>query len=342
MNLSVVVPAYRANATLGVCLRAVVVALGTDDEVIVVDDGSPESPQSIVDALGDPRVRLIRLGVNCGRGPARNAGVTAARHRWIAFVDADVAPAADALDLLRARLADGAVAVFGSYDDQPGDRGLVSQYRNLLHHVTHQLAPLTADHLFTGLAAVDSHALREVGGFDETTWARSIEDIELGLRLVRAGHTIHVDPSIQGTHLKRYTIRSMVRSDVIERAIPWTRFICQERPPANPFVQGRGRNVSVVSAAVTVVGLVVALRRPWALVVALGALATFIIANRTVLGALARRRGLRFAVAMVPLHLIHTLSSVIGVALGLVAYLAFDVGPHRGSRRRARDPRLSG
>jgi glycosyltransferase involved in cell wall biosynthesis len=62
-------------------------------EVIAVDDASSDGTYAALLELqgrhGPDWLRLVRLGVNRGAGPARNAGWTAARAEWIAFLDAD-------------------------------------------------------------------------------------------------------------------------------------------------------------------------------------------------------------------------------------------------------------
>lgn len=90
-EVTVVVPAWNAEATIR---RAVLSVLGQtlrDLEVVVVDDASTDGTGSVVEALAaaDPRVRLIRLDRNGGPSTARNAGIGAARGAWIALLDAD-------------------------------------------------------------------------------------------------------------------------------------------------------------------------------------------------------------------------------------------------------------
>lgn len=295
--------------------------MGPHDEIIVVDDGSRRSPRDIVEACGDERVRLVEMGVNRGRGPARNAGLAAARHRCAVLLDADVVPHADAIDRLRRRLDEGSVAVFGSYDDRPGDPGVVSQYRNLLHHVTHRDAGSTADHLFAGLAAVDTDVVRGVGGFDEHRWARDIEDVELGYRLMAAGHRIDVEPSAQGTHLKPYTLRSLVSIDLFDRAIPWTRLMLEKGAGSNRFVTGRHRLVSAGSAVTALVAVLPATKNPAARFVLVGSSVVFLIANRRLFELLLRRGGVRLAAVSIPLHMLHTSVGVAGGVIGMLGHL---------------------
>lgn len=122
----------------------------------------------------------------------------------------------------RALASDGELeAIFGSYDDDPVHHGLVSDFRNLLHHQVHQEGAGEAMTFWAGLGAMRRGAFQAVGGFDEQRFPHaSIEDIDLGMRLVASGGRIVLDPSIQGTHLKRWTLANMVRTDFLRPGIP--------------------------------------------------------------------------------------------------------------------------
>ena len=113
-------------------------------------------------------------------------------------------------------------ALHGSYDDAPSAGGTVSMFRNLLHHHIHQTGAGPAETFWSGLGAVRRTDLLAVGGFDGVRYPHpSIEDIELGHRLAVAGGRLRLDPTIQGTHLKRWTLRSMLWTDFARRGVPW-------------------------------------------------------------------------------------------------------------------------
>lgn len=88
--LSVIVPAYQAEKSIGRLLNSLLLWNGEDMELIVVDDGSTDGTASIVSSIAsrDSRVRLIKQA-NGGRSSARNAGVHCARGEWIMFADSD-------------------------------------------------------------------------------------------------------------------------------------------------------------------------------------------------------------------------------------------------------------
>src|SRR5262249_47747925 len=131
-------------------------------------------------------------------------------------------------------------ACFGSYDDAPAAPNFLSQYKNLLHHYVHQHAHILASTFWTGCGAMRRVVFLGLGGFDEQTYRLpSIEDIDLGYRLRRRGGEIRLLKEMRCAHLKRWTARSMLRSDIFERGIPWTMLLWREsraRQTAEPLL----------------------------------------------------------------------------------------------------------
>lgn len=85
---TVVIPVYNRAHLLGETIRSVLAQTCRDFEIIVVDDGSDDNPDAVLEALGDRRIRLIRQD-NSGANTARNRGIDAAHGRYIAFLDSD-------------------------------------------------------------------------------------------------------------------------------------------------------------------------------------------------------------------------------------------------------------
>jgi glycosyltransferase involved in cell wall biosynthesis len=85
--VSVVIPAYNAEAYIGAAVDSVLVQSFRDFELIVVDDGSSDSTASRLGGYGDS-LRWIRQP-NGGVSRARNRGVESSRGRLVAFLDAD-------------------------------------------------------------------------------------------------------------------------------------------------------------------------------------------------------------------------------------------------------------
>jgi GT2 family glycosyltransferase len=331
VSISVVVPSHNSLRTVVQCTDAVLAALGPHDELIVVDDGSSDGTFERYRDDPDPRVIAVRCPTNIGRGPARNRGAERASGDVVLFVDADVVVHSDTVEQVRAAFDESTVtALFGAYDQRPADPGSTSQFRNLLHHHTHHHAGPTASHFWTGLGAVRADVFGMLGGFDEARWARNMEDVELGHRINDAGHVVHVRPSIQGTHLKAYSVRSMVRSDLFDRAIPWTRLLLTDHR-ADRFVLSARQRWSSLGAAMVPSALILAVAWRWALVMVILGAAIFVISNLHVWRFFRDVRGSRFLVVAVPLLLVHSLASVVGLVVGS----AVEVGARirRAARR---------
>ncbi len=172
-----------------------------------------------------------------GMGPAgaRNVGAMRATGSILVFVDSDVVVHPDVFTRIRAAFEaePELAAIFGSYDDLPSLHGVVSTFRNMLHHYVHQSSGGVATTFWAGLGAVRREAFVAVDGFDDWRFrSPSVEDIELGLRLASAGGLIRLDPEIQGTHLKRWRVRTMLLTDLLYRGTPWTALMLERGPQA--------------------------------------------------------------------------------------------------------------
>jgi glycosyl transferase family 2 len=309
-SLSIIVPAYNAEREIVECLAALRTAVPPDAELIVVDDASTDETPNVAKAAG---ATVLRLARNAGPAAARNHGVAHAEGDVVLFVDADVIVAPGAVGRVARHFTDdpGLAALFGSYDDRPRAPGLVSRYRNLLHHFVHHAGRAEASTFWSGLGAVRRAAFLAVGGFDVTRFAQpSIEDIELGVRLRRAGYRIRLDPAVQGTHLKRWTLASMVRTDVTRRALPWARLIAETAHMPTDLNLSHSQRVTAVLAGVAMLAIVLVPLRPMpALAIALGALAGVAVLNRRFYALLWRRGGFRLLAAGFPLHVLFFLYS---------------------------------
>jgi GT2 family glycosyltransferase len=309
IKLSVIVPVYNDQDALGRCLGALTASCPPGVEIIVVDDASTDESAAVAARLA---VRLVRLPANAGPAAARNCGAQQARGEILLFVDSDVIVAPGALDHVATLLGDrpDVAAVFGSYDATPADAGIVSRYKNLLHHFVHQNGEAQASTFWAGCGAIRRIVFEELGGFDQERFRRpSIEDIELGYRLRRAGHRILLDKTLQGTHLKRWTFRSLVWTDVMGRAIPWSLLILESGRPVDDLNLRRGQRLSAALVGLAAVCLALAPFRTGLTAVAAIALSTVIVLNRRLYGFFTRHGGLTFAGACLLLHWLYYLYS---------------------------------
>jgi hypothetical protein len=207
--------------------------------------------------------------------------------------------------------------VFGSYDDAPADPGLVSRFRNLLHHHVHQSSPGPARSFWTGLGAIRRDAFEQAGGFNSVRELISVEDVELGMELAALGRLILLDPGLLGTHLKRWTLAEMVRTDLKRRGIPWVELLLRRRMLPTTLNLGWRHRASTVAALLAVGAAVMG--RPRA---AIGSAAILVALNSRFYGLLLRRGGAPLATAGVGLHALHLLTAAAAVPAGIAAHLA--------------------
>jgi GT2 family glycosyltransferase len=330
VTLSVVVPFHRNLFQLQQCLAAVHAAAvcvrsAAVVEVIVVADGAVDDP---ADTAGEAGARVLAIAGPNGPAVARNRGVDIAAGDIVIFVDTDVVVHERAFEKLAAILAarPEVGAVFGAYDETPADPGFLSQCRNLAHAFIHQRSSSAADTFWAGLGAVRRQAFCGVGGFDERFPRPSVEDIDLGYRIRAAGHLIVLDPSIQGTHLKRWTFRSSVVTDVRDRGIPWTQLIHRYGGLHNDLNVTLAYRLCVVLAYVSVAALMAALWWPPLLgVVALCLVALWML-DRSYYRFFRSRRGVGFTLLWFPFHVLHHLCNGVSFAAGTVLWLGSRAG----------------
>lgn len=309
LTIVAVVPAHQAAADLGDCLDALAIAGFAQEDVLVVDDGSRDATGSIALGAG---VALLRNAMAQGAARARNRGAEAVQADVILFVDADVLVHADVRRRLLGHFAKDLrlAAVIGSYDDRPPGGSITSRYRNLLHHFVHQRSRPEAGTFWTGLGAVRRADFLRLGGF-HTEWEK-IEDVEFGVRLRRAGGRILLDRDLQGTHLKGWSLGSMFRTDLLGRAVPWSRLVLFHGGPSDSLNLTVSHRVSVISVGLFGLGLAGTFFEPWLGLLSLAALVAFVLANLAFLGFLAGREGPVFALAALPCHALHYLAGGLG------------------------------
>lgn len=118
-SLTVVIPAYNEERRIGRTLERVLAYLRESVqrfEVIVVDDGSSDATRDIVRSMAgsEPRIKLIALERNRGKGMAVRRGMLAGEGEWLLFTDADLSTPIEEIETLAASMQAGADIAIGS------------------------------------------------------------------------------------------------------------------------------------------------------------------------------------------------------------------------------------
>lgn len=329
IDISVIMPTVFWSGTFERCAQRILTlmsASASNVEVVFVFDGDAPAAPAWLDRSG---VTIVTTGVRSGPAVARNLAAQSARGEILFFVDADVELAPDAIECVQAAFdaEPDMVGLFGAYDDEPAADGIASVFRNLLHHHTHVSNPGEAGTFWSGCGAIRTAAFLDVGGFDEKYAFPSVEDIELGVRIATQGGRIVLDPEVRCKHLKHWTLASMVITDVVHRARPWTQLILNARcMPATLNLNWQNR-LSSIFAVLIVAFLGASILVPAACWAALACGLAVAAINYDFYRLCLKKRGVGFAVASFALHIFFFIYS--SITFGAVLLHELWLNPRR-------------
>jgi glycosyltransferase involved in cell wall biosynthesis len=291
-DVTAIVPAHNAAHFLPACLSALQASDYPLLEIIVFDDCSSDDTANIA-ANFHVKVIVSEYDKPLGPGRARNRASTEARTPLLLFVDADVEVHTDAVGYLVAALQDvpGVAAAFGSYDNDPAHSGYVSRYANLRHHYVHQTAEIEASTFWSGFGMIRAQVFRSIGGFDAQFSRPSIEDIELGSRVVASGATIRLVRHALAKHHKRWTLRGLWTTDIFRRAIPWSRLIAERRSSGRVLNASSRERLAAFLAHLVLLSAVIGLVAPCFFGLAVLAFLLYVYTQASFLSLVYRRGG---------------------------------------------------
>jgi len=205
-RVSVIVPAYNAEDTIGQCLEALDEQTHPPDEVIVVDDGSTDRTVDVSKEFG---ARVVSQP-NSGPAGARNRGAAMARGEILLFTDADCEPTPDWVEKMVTAFKDPeVVGAKGAYETR--QRSLLARFVQLEYEdKCDQMQDVeTIDFVDTYSAGYRRGVFRSVGGFDGSF--RVDEDQELSFRLAKRGHKLVFVPGARVFHRHVTKLRDYAR-----------------------------------------------------------------------------------------------------------------------------------
>ena len=320
--VSVIIPARDSSQALRLCLDSIAASSYPNLETIVVSDASTDDTAEVARQRG---VRVITNNEQCGAAYARNVGARAAAGDILFFADADVVLNPDAISRAAdCLLSDRADAVFGSYTAETRLPQFTARFKNYQHHFHHQQGSEHPVSFWSGCGAVTREAFTALEGFDVSL--RFCEDIEFGHALVNAGYRVRLLKQMQAEHLKSYGLRRLIRSELLGRAIPWTRLLRSGRSRMGTLNTNANGVLSVALTGLALSFGALSLLNPWMGWLALGALLSLAALNAGFLRFLVRRRGVVFMLASMPLLFLH-------YAICGVGYIAGHLTPRYAAER---------
>ncbi len=318
-TISIVIPVHNGGSSFRRCLESVMGLQPPPLETIVVVDGDTDGSNKVARAF---KTRVISLPDRGGPARARNEGASCARGTILLFIDADVAVPADLLRRVAENFdsASHPAAVIGSYDCEPAAPGVISQYKNLIHHYVHQQSSEEAATFWGACGAIRRDVFLAMGGFDERYRRPCVEDIDLGYRLEAAHYSLRLDKTLQVKHLKRWTFVSVLKADIFDRALPWTELIMRYRIFRNDLNLRYSDRLSVVAIYALLLTIPLVPGSPFVLAISGSLVLLLVMLNRGLYRFFVARRGITFALAAIPLHWLSLIYSGMAFLVGTVCY----------------------
>jgi GT2 family glycosyltransferase len=203
LPISVVIPTYQRRELVRMALEALArqTVAPADYEVIVSIDGSTDGTREMIERFDSPYALASTWSENRGRAAACNAGIALAHGELLVLLDDDMAPAPSFLEAhLRAHARAtrlgvlGAVPILIDANSSPLRRYIGTKFNRHLDKIGRNDYALDLRDFYSGNFSVGAEVMREVGGFDEAFRRYGNEDLELFLRLSRAGVRFRFEP----------------------------------------------------------------------------------------------------------------------------------------------------
>jgi glycosyltransferase involved in cell wall biosynthesis len=212
-KVSIIVPAYRARSYLPHALHDIASQSYRNWELVVVEDGSPDTVQDLVETFRDTSLERSviyhRLAGNLGASTARNTAMRLATGQVYAFLDADDRWLPDHLErklgMLTSSSADVVYGTVDMFDDQSGE-ALFPWGPSAKELELFPLSLMVRNFIQPSGVLVRRSLVDEIGAFDPSIFL--VEDIDLWLRAVRAGKKFVYDCKITTRYRKNHATAS--------------------------------------------------------------------------------------------------------------------------------------
>lgn len=221
-KVSVVIPTYNREATIGASVQSVLNQTYQNFEIIIVDDGSTDNTRQVIEAFADDRIRYVCLEQNGGVSHARNTGIGLAESEYVAFLDSDDEWLPKKLEKQMQVMLQAPETVGLVYCRMKGTKkdgtdlicpGLEEPVEELQGNIFLQL--LEENVIDTPTMLVRKQCLEQTGGFDEGL--KCLEDWELALRIAEQWEIGFVDDILVEVHFSDGGVSKNIKGDVETR-----------------------------------------------------------------------------------------------------------------------------
>lgn len=210
--ISVIIPVYNSERTIIPCLEGIGRSSYPHYEIIVVDDASRDRSVELARTYSS---HIYPMETNQGANQARNFGARQAQGDILVFIDSDIVVQEDTLTRIADKLNQAdSPALVGVYTGSNRSQNLITRYKNNWIRFSYILYSGKIDWMFGSISAIRKTTFDRTGGFRAQLAAKDgIDDIEFGKRLVEAGIVIELDSNLEVTHLKEFTLFSLLKNE---------------------------------------------------------------------------------------------------------------------------------
>lgn len=315
--LSIVIPVYNGGENFRLCLESIKKFSPPQLEVIIVADGDTDGSRNLADEFG---YQLLINPISKGPATARNMGAKIAQGDLICFFDADITINEQTIPQIVDFFDDNQdiSAIIGSYDDTPFADNFLSQYKNLFHYYNHQQGNKIASTFWGACGVIRREIFIKIGGFNENYRCPSVEDIELGYRLIKEGYKIRLCKDIQVKHLKKWTVVSLLKAEIFYRAIPWTSLILKYKQVINDLNLNWYSRISIVLVySLLLFCLLLFWKNQFSLLILFNIISLLIL-NFSIYRFFYQKKGLLFSLMVIPWHWLYYFYGGLGFIIGLI------------------------
>jgi glycosyltransferase involved in cell wall biosynthesis len=213
-KIAVVIPGYNCEATLRPCLDGLQSSIARamdrcEAQLIFVNDLSTDGSARIAAECG---AQVINNETNKGPHWSRLVGAHQSDGEIILFVDSDIVVAPTSIELIHQYFSANpdCDAITGLLSCTDLGQGFSTDYKNLYMNFNFRKLPETVTFVYGSIFAVRRSILVAADGVIHLEWA---EDTALGQSLFRQGKKIVLLKDLEVTHLKKYTLLSLLRND---------------------------------------------------------------------------------------------------------------------------------
>ncbi len=226
-SISIIIPNYNGNATIGKCLESAFSSRYGRFEVVVVDDCSTDDS---IETIKKFPCKFIQLDKHSGTSKARNTGAKNSDGEILFFIDSDCLLQENTLAIVNKTIptfSSENIIIGGTYTRIPYDDNFFSIFQSIFvnYFETKKKEP---DYIAAHAMIIDAQLFKDSGGFVEDYFIPIIEDVEFSHRLRRAGCKLVMNPEILVQHIFNFSLIGSLRN-AVKKSLYWTMYSIQNR-----------------------------------------------------------------------------------------------------------------